>query len=401
MGKKVLFAWEGGANLGHVDRMAGVARHLRKAGHEPVFALRDLTRSHARLVKEGFQVLQAPVWVPRPGAGAPRMLSYASILASVGWQDAESLAGLISGWRELFKLLSPDLLLADHSPTAMLAWRGRGKPLATLGSSFELPPPGDHFPAFRWWEKEDRSAIAPIEVFVLDVANQALGLLGQPVLNGLGEVLAADVHFLLGIPELAHYQGYPAQMPFFGPSHRGDHGAEPVWPMGAGPKVFVYLEPGHKDFSALLETLRKLEWPILVYAHGVDESLLNRLQSHALAFSSEPLKMDAVLASADLVVSHASLGTTTAALLAGKPQLVLPNHIEQYMVARRLQTLGAGLYSVPAEQRIDYKKSLQKLVSDTSFREAAATVAARYSDASPAQTDARVAEACLSLLADQ
>src|SRR3954470_10726856 len=117
---KILFSWEGGANLGHVDRMLGVAAILRDRGHVPVFALRDVSRTFTRVVSLGYQVVQAPTLSPR----SARMNNYAGILATVGWAEAEVLAGLISAWRELFKLVGPDMLMADHSPTALLAWRG-------------------------------------------------------------------------------------------------------------------------------------------------------------------------------------------------------------------------------------------------------------------------------------
>ena len=45
----------------------------------------------------------------------------------------------------------------------------------------------------------------------------------------------------------------------------------------------------------------------------------------------------------DLVITHASLGTVTAAALAGKPQLGSPNHMEQLMTGRRKVEQGLGL----------------------------------------------------------
>ncbi|MFT3736474.1 MAG: glycosyltransferase [Rhodocyclaceae bacterium] len=394
----ILFAWEGGANLGHVDRMIGIARLLRERGYEPVFALRDVTRSYTRLVREGFRVLQAPVWVPRPGAAAPQMVNFASILASVGWLEAEHLAGLVSAWRELFAQLSPALLIADHSPTALLAWRSSGKPAATLGSSFELPPPGPGFPPFRWWESRHQALATQIDAAVLSIANDALAMLDEAPLAKLPDIFAVRAHFLLGLPELSHYGEYPAHIPFVGPSFRADAGVTPSWPLAEGPRVFAYLDAAHKDFALLMEALRKLEWPTLVYAPGIDDALLRRLQSHTLAFSTSPLRMDSVLADAQLVISHASLGTASAALLAGKPQLVLPNHVEQYMVARCVETLGAGLMSVPGERRMDYRAALRRLVTEPGFREAAEKVAKRHAGATPARTDEHVAEACLALL---
>jgi hypothetical protein len=62
---RVLMAWELGANMGHLDRMLLTARVLRRRGHEVVFALKDLSRAHGRVVGEGFAVMQSPIWLPR------------------------------------------------------------------------------------------------------------------------------------------------------------------------------------------------------------------------------------------------------------------------------------------------------------------------------------------------
>jgi vancomycin aglycone glucosyltransferase len=42
------------------------------------------------------------------------------------------------------------------------------------------------------------------------------------------------------------------------------------------------------------------------------------------------------------VVHHGGAGTTTAAALAGAPQVVIPNHYDQHYWAQRVQTLGIG-----------------------------------------------------------
>ena len=42
---RILFAWELGANLGHLGALVTLAKALRSRGHEAMFAVRDLAAS--------------------------------------------------------------------------------------------------------------------------------------------------------------------------------------------------------------------------------------------------------------------------------------------------------------------------------------------------------------------
>ena len=59
-----------------------------------------------------------------------------------------------------------------------------------------------------------------------------------------------------------------------------------------------------------------------------------------MRFERKPVQTDAAVAAADVVVSHASVGLVCAAASAGKPQRVLPSHMERTMVARRVVKLA-------------------------------------------------------------
>lgn len=386
---RLLSCWEMGSGLGHIDRMLVCGRALRERGHEVEFALRDLSRAHQRVIAEGFQVLQSPVWLPRM-AGPPRLGNFSAVLAAAGWLDPAGLAGLVRGWQRLFELVRPDAISVDHAPTALLAARLCGLPAVAIGNSFEVPPQADVFPPMAWWNPEMAAHCANHDRQVLELLNRALALLGHAPWQRLTQLFDGVPRAVLQDPRLSHYPSYDDEAFFAGPVYRGDSGALPLWPEGGGTKVFGYLAAGHSAFEPLMRTLLAENCRVLLYAKNLSAEQSRRLQHPRLRLESQPLHIDQVMLEADLVLSHASLGTVTAAALAGKPQLGLPNHMEQLMVGRRLSDAGIGL-SCGLEPKPDEAPALLKRL----LREPGFGVQARDMAASnplrPADTGRRVA----------
>jgi UDP:flavonoid glycosyltransferase YjiC (YdhE family) len=393
----ILYAWELGSGLGHIDRMLVAARMLRARGHTVQPVLRDLSRAHQRLGAEQFASLQAPVWLPQL-ANPPALGNYAAVLAAAGWLDANGLAGLLTGWRGLIDLVRPDWVVCDHAPTALLAARGLGLQVHAVGNSFEVPPMGPahapQFPPMAYWDAAQHAKCAAQDALMRDSANRALGLLGDPPLARLTDLFAGVNRFIFSLAELAHYDGYSAGTSFIGPSLVADRGLAPVWPDGTGPRVFAYLAPTHHEFTALMAALKARPLRALVFARGLSADAAQRLGGPGIRFETQPLHMGQVLAESDLVISHASLGTVTGAALAGKPQLVLPNHMEQHMVARRVEQIGIGRAVLPRSQNNPYASLLASLLDQPDAAAAARALGERLSG----QTPERAAERLVSLL---
>lgn len=395
---RILSVWEMGANMGHIDRMLVTARALRERGHAVRFLLRDLSRAHPRVAAQGFAMGQAPVWLPRL-ANAPRASNFAAVLAAAGWMDSAGLAGLLAGWRDAFALARPDLLICDHAPTAMLAARGLGFPVWAIGNSFELPPPGPFFPSMASDDAREAARCAAYDEALLVPTNKALALLGAAPLPRLSDLFAHAQRALASLPELAHYDGYPAGTVWAGPSYVGDVGAVPQWPAGDGPRVFVYLSPSHSGLRPLIDALKALGCIALVHAKGLSPDAAKQLGDARIRFEPAPVQVDPAVAAADLVVSHASMGTVTAACIAGKPQLVLPAQAEQGMVARRVVQLGIGL-ALPQRSDgpppagtppLDALAPLKRVLHEPVFAATARVLAARHAGSSPQRTGERLA----------
>lgn len=398
----VLMAWELGSGMGHLDRMRLIGDALRDRGHRVVFALRDLARAHARIASEGYEVLQAPVWLPTL-RHPPHLARYTAVLAAAGWMDDGGLAGLVQAWQGLIRAVGPQALLADHAPTALLA--SRGWPLArfAFGHAFELPPVADgRFPLLAWWTPEvpgsglGSGSVPEDEPALLAATRRGLALAGAPPLESLTSLFDGVQRGLLSLPEISHYPDLPGSAPMLGPMYAGQAGQAPDWPDAPGPRVFAYLDPGSDALLATLSALRDLGWPAIVHATGVDPAAASRVAGPTVRVEPLPLALDDTLRTAALVVSHGSIGTVTAAALAGVPQLVMPRHIEQTMVSRRVADGGLGLMltgvdGTPAAAAT-LAGAMRQVVASPACAAQAREVALRHRHADPRQAAARAAE---------
>ena len=89
----ILYAWEFGANLGHVGAFMPLARSLRDQGHAVHWAVTQPASVGDFLASQNFTCVAAPVIPELSRPGPP--LSYADILLRFGYADAKALFGLV------------------------------------------------------------------------------------------------------------------------------------------------------------------------------------------------------------------------------------------------------------------------------------------------------------------
>src|SRR5215207_9183305 len=117
----ILLAWELGGGSGHLMQLMPIARSLARRGHRVHAALRDLSKAPAVFGPGVVRFLQAPYKSSPPRIEMRRPKTMAHIFHNTGFADVDELAALCEAWRGLFDLVRPDLILCDHSPTALLA----------------------------------------------------------------------------------------------------------------------------------------------------------------------------------------------------------------------------------------------------------------------------------------
>jgi len=101
----------------------------------------------------------------------------------------------------------------------------------------------------------------------------------------------------------------------------------------------------------------------------------------------------------DAGICHAGAGTVEALVTAGKPLLLLPEHLEQLMTGKRIESIGAGLVVDPATDRSpNYARLLKRLLDEPAFTSAAEAVAGKYAGETPADRVRLIADRCEELM---
>ncbi|HEY9640727.1 MAG TPA: nucleotide disphospho-sugar-binding domain-containing protein [Coleofasciculaceae cyanobacterium] len=393
---RILYVWELGDGYGHTNCFLPLALELRQRGHEIIFALRDLSYAQVLLGQYGFAYVQAPVWLPLAvGLPAPP-LNYAEILHRFGYLDPAGLGAMVRAWRQLYEWVQPDLILADHAPTALLAARGTGIPRSLLGNGFFSPPRVDPTPNFRPWLEVSAQRLMDSDAAALATSNQVLAELGVAPLKRLVDLFEVEEDFLCTFPELDHYsQRQDAH--YWGPIFSQQGRAEPHWTDAPGKRIFVYLRPRHQDFQQVLLALRHRADPVLIHAPTLPDRLIEQYQSDRLQFSSQPFNMAQLRATCDLAICHGGHGTTAAMLLAGIPLLLLPLHLEEYLLSQQVVSLGAGLIAEPEGQEPDYPSLIDRLCQP-SFTEQAKAFAHQYAAFDQHQQLQAIGDRCEALI---
>ncbi len=396
------FAWELGGGLGHAGRLKPLAQEALARGHRVSLCLRELVHTDALLRDLNAPRFQAPIFlhqvrgVPMPEA------SLAEILMTCGYLNADALRGLFTGWHSLLSELKPDLVVADYSPTALLAARSLGIPSAALGIGFFIPPDSVPMPSIRSWEPIHPGRLAAADSQLLASVNTVLAQYGTAALQRASQVMYGDAPLLLTWPELDHYgrDVLPAGQRWWGPSMSPHTGLAPQWPPSGQPdpserpalsadlggsKVFAYLKSEHPDHALVLQALVKLGCRTVCYMPDVAMGKPPPVISPLISYSKGPVDLASTLPGCELCVCHGGEATLAQALLAGVPLLLMPTQVEQFLISQRVAQTGGGINAAAQVRPLDYVAVVASLLGNSDCRTKAQAFAARYAGFTPRQ----------------
>jgi UDP:flavonoid glycosyltransferase YjiC (YdhE family) len=392
---RIVFAWEFGGGLGHIQYELPLVKELQERGHDVYCIMKHVINADKILGQHGIRVLQAPLWQVNVKQ-LPTSYSYSETLFNLGYLVPGALPSMAKAWQNMLDPIKPDLIVADHAPTVLIATHGSDCKKVLYGTGFFSPPKKNPMPSIVPWVKAPDGLIEYSENKALQTINDVLKELGAPLLQQLYNLFEVDEDFLGTFAELDHYQDREPTK-YWGPVLSYSAGESPLWPKDfSSKKIFCYLKPSYSHFEQLLNVLQQVDAAVIVYAPEVPEEIIRKYQTDKLLFHQKPVDMHKACKETDMVICHAGHGTVAFTLLYGKPILVLPEHgqIDQILTARNVVKLKAGLMLITIEKKRDFRGLIQKVLTEPQFTKNAQSFAERYKGFNPESQLKGIADRC-------
>ena len=394
---RILLTWELGEGLGHLVGLRPLVLELVRRGHQMFVASKDVSCVSLLLRHDQISLLQAPTKIRKLGNELARAWTFAHILHDCGFNNESYLTSMVEAWRNLMRLVGPDVVLIEHSPSALVAARTLGLKRILVGTGFVCPPDIHPLPNLRFWEPSPPPRLAEPEQLVLKCLNRVLLHYGAPPTPYVARLFAeVDDTLLVTFRELDHYIERPGNPRYWGATTHVE-GDRPTWECSGAKRVFAYFKPFAK-IDVVLQAIADCGHETIVFASGVEDRLRRKYSSARLRFHQRPLDLRVVARECDVGVLNGTHGTTIAMLMAGKPTLHLPMYVEQRMISGLVKRLGAG-GGVPMERPELLAPALARLLADHSAAAAARAFAARHADFDPAQAAVDMADRIETVLA--
>jgi UDP:flavonoid glycosyltransferase YjiC (YdhE family) len=388
----ILVGYELGGGHGHVHRLMPLVRALEARGHRVTFFLRNIFENAGLLARERRAVLPVPDLVARiPGAPVPAPLAtYLDIMCTSGFFRRQVLHAGMMAWNTLLAQAKPDLVVADHSPVLLLACFGR-YPVVQVADGFTMPPAeADQFPLFR---KGRTPVVEPDHV--LKVMQDVQAHHRQPVPQTVTEPFRTAGRLVCTLPELDPYAELRRD-PVIGPV---EGLKQPLPPHEGAPRFFAYVSLEHKKTRPFLQGLQASAMDGEVFARSMTDEVAKALTRPGLTVHRAPQPMDEVLARCSLIIHHGGNGTCCAALSAGRPQLLLPTHMEARLSANAVTARGCGrLLTTQETTKEGVPPVLEAMAANRAMAARATALAGEIAARGPQHTVDRILATCLAVL---
>jgi UDP:flavonoid glycosyltransferase YjiC (YdhE family) len=302
-------------------------------------------------------------------------MTFAHILHNSGFHDPAALADRVAAWRAVFDAERPDLILCEHSPTALVAARGFPTIRVVIGTGFTCPPALAPLPCLRRWVQHDPEELARDEQIVLGTVNHVLHADGQPPAPTLARLfMDADALVLRTLPELDHYPARPGCR--YAGVWANDRGNDLGWLTDRRPRVFAYLKPT-AGIGEVLAAVGRVGGEVVAHVPGLAAADATTARAAGVRLLDQPADIRIAGGECDLAVLNGTHGTTVGVLLAGKPVVQVPIYLEQVLVALRTVALGAGRIASRADPQA-VAEAVREVYANPLYRAAARRFARRY-----------------------
>ncbi|HEU4653040.1 MAG TPA: nucleotide disphospho-sugar-binding domain-containing protein [Steroidobacteraceae bacterium] len=366
----VVYAWELGANLGHLERGIAIAESLREHEISCSFVVRDVRSSATLLSAHEFSFYAAPQCAESEFPPGRPSVSYSDVLLNVGWNNPDHLLAKVRAWTGLLELLDADAILIDHSPVALLAARVCDLPIFLVGTGFDVPPQQSPLPPLLADETSTAEQRTRSDRVVLTSINQVLDALGHPRMERVADLFADVPQYATTLPELDVY-GVRPNVRYLGPVLPVSKKLQPRWEIESPNRGFAYLRTHTPGFENLMDAIVSCGLDFICVVPDATEQIIERFSSARVQVITHTVDVVNVLGSVRLVVSYGGAALVAQSLLAGVPMLLVTRVPEQVMNSERVVALGAGISITRAASVNVFASALRELIENRAYSDAA------------------------------
>ena len=157
----------------------------------------------------------------------------------------------------------------------------------------------------------------------------------------------------------------------------------------------AYLRFDQRVTEAALIALAESEVETICIVPDISPGQIQKFSTPLLKIYARPVAMEPLLATTDTVFTYGGIGSIAETLLAGVPMVLIPSTVEQYLVSKTVETLGACILLDKARDKNTILEAIKKMLSDSSYHRAAQGFAEKYRSSTPERCAELAVEAIL------
>jgi UDP:flavonoid glycosyltransferase YjiC (YdhE family) len=374
--KKLLLCWELGDDFGHLGKYHRISSIFTERGYQVFILLKDLSKVGRFVWPTGVTILYCPQAKLRLQK-APTTQCHAEILLINGYHSANTLKYLVLAWRHLFDWINPDVILFDHSPTALLASRDKKIPRIIISDPFVVPPANQPAISLRAGTTSNTEAIEKSEGQVVTVINEVAEELNVAPVKHSSDLFAVDKTLLYGYQETDIFDHARKNATYIGALIAKGGFKQPRWKQPTSTKIFAYLKYGNPLSEMILSILYDLRANLVCFYSGASKNQCAKYESSTVLVDNQLFDSDSIYTEANCIVCHAGGGTVYPSLYYGLPIICAPLQLEQYCSAERLEVMKMGINIHKHLSLDEAKKKMTDFFSNPIYAENAKRFGAR------------------------
>lgn len=373
--RRILFCWELGEDYGHLGKILALTNAFTDRSIEFYIASKDLSSASKINWPANVKLIQAPIWL-RSNKLALKASSYAEILLYKGYDSYRHLKILADAWSAIFDLVSPDVILFDYSPSALLAASNLSIPKIIISNPYLTPAPGTSTINLTPGSDFDESKAAEIHQWVINTINSVRHDYHSPPIEAIGDLFIADATFLSGFSETDYFGAYRSNVTYCGAALATSIGTQdPRWKPGFSKKSIAYLKHRDPRSSIILQILASMQARTLCFYSESKLEDIKEFSDSSLIVSNIPFNLTDAYGEAGAIICHGGQGVVNEALNRGIPLILVPTQAEQYFISEKIKMMGMGIIIYKTDNPMEIEIKLSNFFSNPLFYEKAKFIA--------------------------